>query len=177
MPWQKWQSQLSNADNVVDHCHCAHRQVVLACSPCSQIMVSYTKQEGLILPASECAASGSSSVALCYMVIRRLVPERWSYLAKWYTRNTWIFINTAVRTWNNALFFLIVWLLLLFSAHSMKVIWNKKKTICATLQRLDSQSFWTVRLSSCCSYITILLRSRKSIIRVSSRMSPPSVEA
>jgi hypothetical protein len=47
--------QLSNVDNVVDHCHYAHRQVVLACSLCSQIMASYTKQEGLILPVSECA--------------------------------------------------------------------------------------------------------------------------
>lgn len=52
------QSQLSNVDNVVDHSHYAHREVVLACSLCSQIMASYTKQEGLILPASECAASG-----------------------------------------------------------------------------------------------------------------------
>jgi len=52
------QSQLPNVDNVVDHCHYAHRQVVLACSLCSQIMASYTKQESLILPAAECAALG-----------------------------------------------------------------------------------------------------------------------
>jgi hypothetical protein len=52
------QGQLSNVDNGVDHCHYAHRQVVLACSLFSHIMASCTKQEGLFLPASECAASG-----------------------------------------------------------------------------------------------------------------------
>ena len=71
------QSQLSNVDNVVDHCRYAHRQVVLACLLCSHIMASCTKREGLFLPVRRSVQlQGSSSSALCCLVIRRLVLGR-----------------------------------------------------------------------------------------------------
>jgi hypothetical protein len=136
---------------IVDHCHYAHRQVVLACLLCSQIMASYTERAGLIRPASERAASGYSRSALCCMVIRRLVLKRCSYQVEGHIHKTWIFINTGVRTWNNAM---IAWLLFLFTAYIMMVIWNKKDDLC------DPPETWFTIILTCLTQQLLVVHQR-----------------